>query len=1055
MGKKLGGQAHNEVLTDSKGVIVCILHGKQTPQGMRDLTNEIQERGAALRAEGKKVLTLTDARGVKNSDSSSETRLESKKLLSADDNSTDAAAIVGNRGVISMTMYLVRITHNNSKLRFFTNERKARAWLESYRHPKDKVRRPSVSLAAGVFVGSIGLLALIGWQLSNPYLMSGLSSLRPMNPLAAIGLLATGYGFICYYFGKLQQLKLAGIFGIILGVVALLPISVDHILYGHKVIAAGSHAQLADSAALCFIAVGLSPFTVGTKKLTVRVLQYTLGITIIGLSLFNIFGQLYTHDFIYGLSSSFVMAFNLAIAFLAVGCTLVLLVLYRQIGDILGGITRIGWVMIVTLVFVQGATYAAWSQTVTHNQINSSGAFLRRGDELDSHLDERINAYSGALYGFKGLFVASDYVDQGEFQSYYDSLNLSATYPGLRALSFISKVQEKDLPAFVAKHRSDASLHAGGSPGFAITAKSTASTHYIVTYSATTATSGGSDLGSNPSRLAAFEKAEALGRPVSSGTVEFAGANGQSAQKGFFLTIPVTSKSSGAAPVGFVNAVFNYQDFFAHAFSPKSLLDELNLSITDTMDGVAVYKTKSSAAPGAGSFTRTIGLPVADHTWNMAISAPATFGINSSQKALPRTILAGGQAFALLLIAIFVLQARARRQGFELADSITEDLERERSRAVANDQKSSAILSSIGDAVFAVDTSRRITLFNPSAQRMSGFGEAEVLGKRYDEILKFEFERTGRVNNRFIHEALAGKLTTMANHTVLIHKNGKRVPVADSAAPIRDVSGKVQGAIIVFRDVSKDYELDKAKTEFVSLASHQLRTPLSAINWYGEMLLNGDAGKLTKDQHEYIREIFEGNQRMIELVNSLLDVSRLEVGKLANQPAPTSVSDLIQSLEKELTPNIHDKSLHFVKAISNLPLVVADPKQLRMIVQNLLSNAVKYTPPKGTITATLRKATAADVAAAKLSATKPHWYFSVQDDGYGIPKDAQSKIFGKLYRADNVRKMDVEGTGLGLYIVKEVVEKLGGRVWFESTESVGTTFYVVLPLTGSQSNVVH
>jgi signal transduction histidine kinase len=247
--------------------------------------------------------------------------------------------------------------------------------------------------------------------------------------------------------------------------------------------------------------------------------------------------------------------------------------------------------------------------------------------------------------------------------------------------------------------------------------------------------------------------------------------------------------------------------------------------------------------------------------------------------------------------------------------------------------------------------------------------------------------------------------------------------------------------------VSKEYELDKAKTEFVSLASHQLRTPLSAINWYGEMLLNGDAGVLSKDQHDYIQEIFDGSQRMVELVNSLLDVSRLEVGKLANKPEPTNVGQLVDDLQKELQVSIQGKQLHFAKDVKPLPQVTADPKQLRMIIQNLLSNAVKYTQNGGEVHVTLRPASAADAKTAALHGNDPYWFFSVADNGFGIPKTEQSKIFGKLFRADNVRKLDVEGTGLGLYIVKEVVDKMGGKVWFTSVEGKGTTFYVVAPIT--------
>jgi len=1029
----------NEVTIDDKGVIVCVLRGKQTGATVRDLSAQLTKCIQELRAQGKKVLVLSDVRALKVSDSSSEARLASKKMLSMH---SDASAVVGSRGIIGIAMYLVRLTKAGSTIRFFTSERKARVWLKRTGRPGPS--RVSVSLVSGIFVGLIGLLALIGWQIDNVYFISGIPTLRPMNPLAAVGLLAAGYGFICYWNGQLKQLKIAGVLGILLGLAALLPMNIDYLLFADKVRAAGAHGQLADSAALCFIALGLSTFTVGTRKNTVKVLQYGIGSLIIGLSLFNIFGQLYTHDFIYGISQSFVMAFNLAIAFLAVGLTLVLLVLYKRGGEVLGGVTRTGWLVVAALIFVQVATYAAWSRTIAQNKATVAASFLRQSTGLDASLKDRVATYINALYGFKGLFAASDYVDQGEFQAYYNALNLNTNYPGLRNLSFVSKVQEKDLAAFVAKNRADASLHPGGNPGFAITAKSNVDTHYIVTYAATSNTAGGADLASNPSRLVAFQKAAASKKPVSSGTIDFAATATLPAQRGFFITLPVPNKLSGDAPIGFVNAVFSYQDFFANAFKSRTNLDGLWLSITDGVDGSTIYKSDGKKPAQDSDLSRFLSLPVADHIWNIHMS-PVASSLAENRTRLPQAVLTIGQVFSLLLVVIFVLQSRARRQGFALAESITEDLMHERNQAVADDQKSNAILSSIGDGVFAVDNNRRITLFNPSAQRISGFSEDEALGKRYNEVLKFEHEKTGRESGRFVHDALEGRVTAMPTGTVLIHKSGRRIAVADSAAPISDASRKIQGAIIVFRDVTKDNELDKAKSEFVSLASHQLRTPLSAINWYGEMLLNGDAGKLSNDQREYIQEIFQGNQRMIELVNSLLDVSRLEVGKLVNQPAANDVSELINSLEKELTSSIKSKQLTFAKQVHAIPPVVADPKQLRMIIQNLLSNAVKYTPPKGTVTVTLRKATTADMAQAKLVSTTPHWYFSARDNGYGIPEAAQAKIFGKLFRADNVRKLDVEGTGLGLYIVKEVVQKMGGRVWFTSMESAGTTFYVVLP----------
>ncbi len=1039
MQKRVDDQSHNSVTIDGTGVILVELSGKQTGETVLQTVRQIKDFMGALRAQRKRTLVLTDLRRLKLSDISNEARIEAKRAAKLH---ADAGAILLNPGLKSLLLYVVQVG-GDSHTRIFTNPQKARAWLKDNGTPQRA--RSYASLIGGISMIAIGLMTLIGWQANNPHLYSWIDNLPPMNPRAAIGLLVAGFGFCCYWFGNLRLLKIAGVIGVAIGVLALLPIHVDSLFWEERVRAAGPRAQLADSAAICFIALGLSPFTIEIKRWWRRPLQYGIAAILFGVSLFNIFGQLYAHEYIYGLSKTFVMSFNLAVAFTIAALVMVVLVIYRKMGpNITRQLSRTGALLLAVLVFVQIATYGAWLQAFDRNQANSLQAFYGQATELQTSLNQRVQAYLNALAGFKGLFAASDYVDQGEFEAYYDSLNLNQNYPGLRALSFISRVQTQDLSAFASKQRADKSLHAAGNPTFKITNQTADSVHYIVTYVADSNTVGGNDLSAQASRLQAFKRAETLNQAVSSGTIEFPASATAPAQRGFFLTIPVTSKAGSNMTYGFVNAVFNYSDFFAKAYS-GSQLDNMSLTMFDPADNSTIYKTGIIYTEEEGIFADTLGVVVADHAWNLVFTAPKNYSLSYSQSLVPRLILTGGQLFSLLLIIIFVIMLRSRRQGYALADRITEDLQYERNQAVANDQKSSAILASIGDAVFAIDTKKRIRLFNPSAERVTGFTEHEVLSKPYDEILKFENDKTGAPNREFIREALAGKLASMADHTILICKDGRRIPVADSAAPIHDSKDGIQGAIIVFRDVTKEYELEKAKTEFVSLASHQLRTPLSAINWYGEMLLSGDAGKLSKDQHEYIREIFEGNQRMVELVDSLLNVSRLEIGKLPDRPVPTDIPELIESLHKEVRTSIEHKKLKYNQKLAKLPVVRADPKQLRMVFQNLMSNAVKYTPDKGEVTVTLRRAEPADIHASGLRIDEPCLYFSVKDNGFGIPKTQQDKIFGKMFRADNVRAMDVEGTGLGLYIVKEVVEKMGGRVWFESIESVGTTFHVVLP----------
>ena len=381
--------------------------------------------------------------------------------------------------------------------------------------------------------------------------------------------------------------------------------------------------------------------------------------------------------------------------------------------------------------------------------------------------------------------------------------------------------------------------------------------------------------------------------------------------------------------------------------------------------------------------------------------------------------------------------------------NILGDLEVAKNQLEEARAKDEAILASIGDAVMACDKDGRVMLFNGVAQALTGFSREEIIGNHYGRFLTFIKESDGKPGNDFIAEAITtGKPSQMANHTLIVRKDGKKIPVADSAAPIKDAQGNLVGCVVVFRDVTHEREVDKAKTEFVSLASHQLRTPLSTVNWYAEMLLAGDAGKINKEQKKYLDEIYTGNQRMVELVNALLNVSRLELGTFVIEPEPADIAKLARSVMDEQKPAIDEKKIHLKPSVAdNVPIIQADTKLLRMVFQNLLSNSVKYTPEGGTIEFAIWKVKKGEQINVK-TATEDSIAIKVADTGYGIPKDQQDKIFTKFFRADNVREKDTEGTGLGLYIVKSIIEHSGGRIWFESEEDKSTTFYVTLPVSG-------
>lgn len=381
----------------------------------------------------------------------------------------------------------------------------------------------------------------------------------------------------------------------------------------------------------------------------------------------------------------------------------------------------------------------------------------------------------------------------------------------------------------------------------------------------------------------------------------------------------------------------------------------------------------------------------------------------------------------------------------ELEDSqaailnVLEDHKKDSETVLKKKALDEAILASIGDGLVVVDKEGRITYVNQAFEKMVGWTYKEVLGKDFLKVVPREDEKGDVVpfNERILNKVLSGEVVVadLTNPFYYIRKDQSRFPTSSIVNSIV-LDGEIIGVVETFRDITKEKDIDKAKTEFVSLASHQLRTPLSTINWYTEMLLAGDVGKLNTDQERYLQEVYKGNQRMVSLVNALLSVSRMDLGTFVFEPEPTNIVALVQNVIDEQRFHVDNKKIALTTTVQpNLPLIQADAKLLSMVVQNLLSNSVKYTPLKGAIDISL-----------EVLAKQKRLLLTIKDSGYGIPENQQSKIFTKLFRADNVREKDTEGTGLGLYIAKSIVDSSGGKIWFESTEQEGTTFYVELPL---------
>jgi PAS domain S-box-containing protein len=360
---------------------------------------------------------------------------------------------------------------------------------------------------------------------------------------------------------------------------------------------------------------------------------------------------------------------------------------------------------------------------------------------------------------------------------------------------------------------------------------------------------------------------------------------------------------------------------------------------------------------------------------------------------------------------------------------------RELAESIAKNQ---AMLENIGDAIIGINDGGDITYVNKQAENMLGLAEHDLVGKRFIHAIKLVDEKDNLVatENRPIRTALLSKKKVVNHEWFYVRADNSKFAVAITATPVV-LHGQVIGGVNVFRDITKEYEIDKMKTEFISLASHQLRTPLASMKWFSEMLLDGEVGKLNEEQYELTNNIYQSNERMIQLVNSLLNISRIESGRIIIDPQLTSLKKLVEEVLVELKPKIDKKKHHLAVSVhGHLPEINVDPKLVRHVYLNLISNAIKYSPDGGEITVMISKSGNEIVS-------------QVTDNGYGIPKHQHHQVFGKFFRGENIIKVVTDGSGLGLYLTKAIVESSGGKIWFESEENKGSTFWFVLPLAGS------
>jgi PAS domain S-box-containing protein len=990
-------------------IVLCTLHGYITRPILDKVLSENRQHTDKLTAKNMPALLATDIRDVTGV--SAEARSDVKNIQVYE---TGRSAVFGANPFITLiTQYVLRMSGN--KARFFKTKRQAVDWLLERKRPLPRV---AIARTLAIITGTSGVLVLYGWAVRDPWFQSlgFVSELR--NPVTALCLLMASVsvlfltrrgGWIATWFVRISGLWLM-IFGSLVGIRAIFDIDtlVDGWLFSSQYVDSGSPTTPTIVAlAQGLVGVLLLLATTSLKNAWAQVFRVSM-VVAIAVTLYMLVQQGF------GIPEPKIIAACGALLSIEIALILITHRNPTRFPIAYKFITRY-WSSIIIFVLMFTLTVFAWQQakhTMNTNNLNSTA------DTMEIELNSNFNI----LHGYKALFRSSDFVNAVEFDSFFTESG-SQNYPGMSVLGFLQNTTTTDEPS------------------------------YPVTYLAPQSIPGnyGLNLADHPATLELLNKVRDSGTLSASDHAGIPSITPQEPQGLFVAEAIYTPGEPDPATVemkrenlyGFVVAQFSYQKFFENFFQKHPSNQTIALIVTDdTNEGSVYYQSEAAVKAKDRRLVVTRTIHTADHPLNLSILAESTVATSFTQG--PDIVLLAGTVVSFLLSVTVALLVRRRHQALKLAELITQDLEKERSDAVAAAQKDDAILAGIGDGLVTIDDKGIITLVNDQFRELFELEGVDVRGKNLVDVAPM-FDNQGRpipLSQRPFTKVLRHKKKEsilMRDGLYYRRGDGSTFPAAGTMTPIA-VNDKVVGAIGIIRDITAEANIDRAKTEFVSLASHQLRTPLTAAKWYSELLLQSQAKELTPEQREYAQGAYGAVVRTIKLVSSLLNLSRLEMGSIAVEPEKTDITKLSHDLVKELAERIairHQriKEMYPAKVVMNV-----DPRLVRIMIENLLTNAIKYTPEHGIIEVSIVKS-GRDVL------------IEVRDTGYGIPKEQQDKIFTKLFRADNIRSKTTEGVGLGLYLTKSLVQYSDGEIWFESVENEGTTFHIRLPASGMKQRL--
>jgi len=390
---------------------------------------------------------------------------------------------------------------------------------------------------------------------------------------------------------------------------------------------------------------------------------------------------------------------------------------------------------------------------------------------------------------------------------------------------------------------------------------------------------------------------------------------------------------------------------------------------------------------------------------------------------------------------------RALEEKRELTEKYSKELEQEvdkKTNELSGAKKHiETVIENLTSGLIEYDEDNHIIRLNKAAEDILGVKKDEIVGKKITK----EDKNIVQLNSIALvtYPELAEKVKNVSrdvsgvdadiSELTIIYPIERELQIAAVQVPISGMThGRDLGTLKVVRDITREKLISRSKSEFISIAAHQLRTPLSAVKWALHLLISGDLGKVEASQLKIISEAFDTNEKIIGLVNDLLNVARIEDGRFGYEFKKDDFHDVVAQLIHTSKPRAKEKDISlFFKDNTNTALeFIFDQSKISLALQNLIDNAIKYTPKGGKVGVTL-------------SYEKPYAKVDVTDNGVGIPEHQISRLFTKFFRAENVTRLPVAGSGLGLFIAHNVVARHGGSIQVQSKEGKGATFSITIP----------